>query len=95
MKILYTFKVFKRVRLLLCVLLSLPAIAACSSTESANCTRLVFQPYGAAALSNPLPVCPGTRVYSYDPQLFEHQATWVESYTDSEESDKDKKKGSS
>ena len=75
-----------------------PLVAACASGESANCSRLVFQPHGSSAFNNAGPACPESKVYSYDPMLFDRQATWVDSYSNdvaSDDDDTQKKKKSS
>lgn len=69
-------------------------VSGCVSTEStSSCSRLLFQPHGSNAFNNVAPVCPESKIYSYDPMLFERQATWDNTYAaNAEESDKDSKK---
>jgi hypothetical protein len=71
--------VSRQLRSLRNIALSLPFIVACAPIESSQCSALVFQPHGGNALSGNTQACPVSRVYSYDPTLFEQQASWAES----------------
>ncbi len=88
-----------KTRTLLALATLIPAIVACAPTESAQCSRLIFQPHGSSAFNNSGPACSESRIYTYNPQLFEHQATWTESSkkvsTASDDEDGSKKKKSS
>lgn len=94
----FHFFLVRKLKPLLMVAFIFPLVAACASDESVNCSRLVFQPHGSGAFNNTGPACAESKVYSYDPMLFDRQATWVDSYSKNVASDDDdtkKKKKSS